>query len=90
MRSGGLDCGELESGTTTTVRLRSLIKSLESTRHGRVLLISEPSVGLSRTHQTSPRRGVIPWLGDIGRNGIEFPLDQQNVRILVGDITSMN
>ena len=32
------------------------------TRQGRVFLISDPSVGSSRTHQTSPRRGVIPWL----------------------------
>src|SRR5579872_6173924 len=85
-RSGKAGRGEVESGTTTTVRRRSLIKLAESTTQGRVLLISEPSVGLSRTHQISPRRGVIPGLCNIVGDGIKFPLNPEDVRILIGNV----
>src|ERR1019366_2166827 len=45
---GGAGCGEVESGTTTIVRRRSLTMLVERIRHGRVLLISEPTMGSSR------------------------------------------
>jgi len=84
---GGPGCGEVESGTTTTVRRRSLTMLVERIRHGRVLLISEPNVGSSRTHHTSPRRGIVPGLRYIAGYGVEFPLDQENILILIWQVT---
>src|SRR4051812_14097027 len=55
--NGGPASGELDSGITTTVR-RNRLKTLpERMTHGRVFAISEPNVGSSRTHHTSPRCG---------------------------------
>src|ERR1035437_5303892 len=84
---GGAGCGEVESGTTTTVRRRSLTMLVERIRHGRVLLVSEPDVGSSRTHQTSPRRGIVPLLRYIAGYGVEFPLDRENILILIWEVT---
>src|SRR5258708_5899297 len=55
---GACGVGELDSGTTTTVRRSSLTVSRLSTTQGRVLAISEPGTGSRATHQTSPRRGM--------------------------------
>ena len=58
MRIGGLAFGELDSGTTITVLRLSFKTFTVITTHGRVLLISGPSVGSSCTHQISPRSGI--------------------------------
>src|SRR5450432_3566128 len=55
---GGLAFGELESGTTIAVLRLSFSTFTEITTQGRVLRISEPSVGSSATHQISPRSGI--------------------------------
>src|SRR5262245_64776525 len=85
--TGGLACGELESGTTTTVRRRSLRILLVSTTQGRVLRISEPNVGSSRTHQISPRRGIIPRLPDIVGQQVKLLLKRCQIWILIGNLT---
>src|ERR1035437_1821932 len=84
---GGVGCAEVESGTTTTVRRRSLTMLVERIRHGRVLLISGPTLGSSRTDQTSPRRGIVPGFCDIAGYGVEFSLDQENILILICQVT---
>src|SRR5580704_16807953 len=58
IRIGGLAFGELDSGTTITVLRFSFSAFTEITTQGRVLLISEPRVGSSATHQISPRSGI--------------------------------
>jgi hypothetical protein len=83
----------VESGTTTTVLRRSLTMLVVSTRQGRVLLISEPTVGSRPTHQTSPRRGPrwgpvcgsAPRLRDFPGEGVEFIFNGSYLRIAVGD-----
>src|SRR5450432_2989514 len=55
---GGLAFCELESGTTIAVLRLSFSTFTEITTQGRVLRISEPSVGSSATHQISPRSGI--------------------------------
>ena len=83
-QEGGLGCGEVESGTTTTVLRCWLRTFVVSTRQGRVFLIFDPRTGSSWTHQTSPRlgpcmgppsglrRGVGPRLGDLAGDGVEI------------------
>src|ERR1039457_710251 len=39
------------------------------------------------THQTSPRRGIVPGFCDIAGSGVEFPLDQENILILICQVT---
>src|SRR3989338_7803831 len=94
---GGAACREVESGMTTTVRRRWLTMLVVSTRQGRVFLISEPTVGSRRTHQTSPRmgprwrprsgprRGPGPRLRDFPREGVEFIFNGPYLGIVVGD-----
>ena len=96
-RRGGLACGEVESGMTTTVLRRRFTKLLESTRHGRVLPISEPSVGSRRTHQTSPRSGALagtpglgPRLRDFVREGVELFFNGSDLGISIGDFTRLD
>src|SRR4029079_4366671 len=74
-RIGGWAEGELESGTTTTVRRYWLIKSRVMTTHGRILAISEPSVGSRAAHHTSPRRGVTPRLLYRVTDRVPLPFD---------------
>jgi hypothetical protein len=95
--NGGLGLGEDESGTTTTVRRRSFSTFAVMIRHGRVFLISDPRVGSSRTHQTSPLFGIpIDFGGDIRRfddfvvQQIEFPFYRSNLRIAVSNLTGGN
>ena len=53
---GKLGCGEVERGTTTTLR-RNLLKILsDRMMQDRIFAISEPRVGSRRTHQIAPRR----------------------------------
>src|SRR4051794_24230161 len=85
--SGGLGLGEVESGITTTVRRRSFTMLVVRTRQGRVLRISDPSVGSSRTHHSSPRRGVIPRLYHFGADGVHFTLERRYVCVRIGGIT---
>src|SRR3990172_2955806 len=88
-RRGGAACREVESGTTTTVRRRSLTILVVSTRQGRVFLISEPTVGSRRTHQTSPRLGPrpgsAPRLDDFPGEGVEFIFNGPYLWIVVCD-----
>src|SRR5580658_7806016 len=88
--TGGAARGELVSGTTTTVRRCSFTTLLLITTHGRVLLISAPTVGSSAVHQISPRRGIFPrfWHG-IGKS-VEFLLDFSHLGILVCNLASEN
>jgi len=58
IRIGGLAFGELDNGTTITVLRLSFSTLTETTTQGRVLRISEPSVGSSASHQISPRSGI--------------------------------
>ena len=58
IRIGGLAFGELDNGTTITVLRLSLSTFTDITMQGRVLRISEPSVGSSATHHISPRSGI--------------------------------
>jgi len=85
---GGLGLGEVERGITTTARRRSLTMFVERTRHGLVLAISEPNVGSSRTHQISPRLGIVPGLGDVRGNQVEVFLYLQNIFVPVGLVAS--
>src|ERR1019366_4000485 len=39
------------------------------------------------THQTSPRRGIVPGFCDIAGYGVEFPFDQENILILICQVT---
>jgi hypothetical protein len=55
---GGLAFGELDRGTTITVRRHSFNTFTETTMQGRVFRISEPKAGSSETHQISPRSGI--------------------------------
>lgn len=89
-KRGGLNCGELESGTTTTVRRRWLSTSLESIKQGLVLAISDPSVESSRTHQISPRLANILPLLNPSVLAHPLPLDGENIRVLVGNFAGLN
>jgi hypothetical protein len=84
-RSGGLPAGELERGITTTVRRCWFTISVVSTRQGRVLRISAPSVGSSLTHQTSPRRGCTPRFSGFFGDGVELLFNGVNLRIVICD-----
>jgi hypothetical protein len=84
-KSGGPLAGELESGITTTVRRWWFAIFVVSTRQGRVLRISAPSVGSSLTHQTSPRRGCAPRFGGFLGDGVELFFNGSNLRIVVCD-----
>jgi hypothetical protein len=84
-KSGGLPAGELERGITTTVRRCWFAIFVVSTRQGRVLRISAPSVGSSLTHQTSPRRGCAPRFGGFLGDGVELFFNGSNLRIVVCD-----
>ena len=84
-KSGGLPAGELERGITTTVRRCWFTIFVVSTRQGRVLRISPPSVGSSLTHQTSPRRGNGPRFGGFLGDGVELFFNGANLRIVVCD-----
>ena len=84
-KSGGLPAGELERGITTTVRRCWFTIFVVSTRQGRVLRISAPSVGSSLTHQTSPRRGSSPRFGGFFGDGVELFFNGSNLRIVVCD-----
>ena len=77
-KSGGLPAGELERGTTTTVRRCWFTIFVVSTRQSRVLRVSAPSVGSSLTHQTSPRRGSGPRFGGFFGNGVELFFNGSN------------
>jgi len=83
-KRGGLARGEEESGTTTTVRRRWLTTLAPTTRQRRVLPICGPVA------QTSPRRGVMPGLLDVGRESVEVLLDGDEVLILVGKIAGLS
>jgi len=80
---GGCGVGELESGTTTTLRRSSLTVSRLSTTHGRVLAISEPSTGSKATHQTSPRRGIDPGLFDFILHAVPFSFENSCFPVLI-------
>ncbi len=84
-KSGGLPAGELERGITTTVRRCWFTIFVVSTRQGRVLRISAPSVGSSLIHQTSPRRGSGPRFGGFFGDGVELFFNGSNPRIVVCD-----
>jgi hypothetical protein len=87
---GGAFWGELESGTTTTVRRNWLRILVVKTKHGRVFLISDPNVGSSCTHQTSPRlTSSRPWLGNFDGDGIEFPFYIPHLGVTICRITRM-
>jgi hypothetical protein len=88
--SGGLATGELDRGTTTTVRRCWLTRFVVSTRQGRVLRISAPSVGSSLTHQMSPRRGSAPRLGAFLGEGVELFFNSSDLRIVVCDPASLH
>ncbi len=74
---------------TTTVRRRALTVSFDTMTHGLVFRISDPRVGSSWTHQTSPRRGSAtsrPRL-DLGvRQRVEFVFDFAYLRIRIGRV----
>ena len=53
------------------------------TRHGLVLAIAEPNVGSSRTHHTSPRRGVIPRLSYVAGKRVELSLYREDILSLI-------
>src|ERR1700722_7352859 len=78
MARGGAATGAVDSGTTKTVRRRSLTMFDPTTRQGRVFLISEPIVGSRRTPQTSPRSGVIPRLQHLVREDVPIFFDRCN------------
>ena len=70
---------------------------LVRTRQGRVLPISEPSVGSRRTHQTSPRSGAFaepprlgPRLGDFVREGVELFFNGSDLGIAIGNFTGVD
>ncbi len=72
---------------TTTVRRRALTVSFDTMTHGLVFWVSDPLVGSSRAHQTSPRRGSAtsrPRLDAGVRERVEFAFDSSNVRIRIG------
>jgi hypothetical protein len=54
-----------------------------STRQGRVLRISAPSVGSSLTHQTSPRRGTGPRFAGFVGDCVELFFNSSDLRIVV-------
>ncbi|MGH9395777.1 MAG: hypothetical protein ACRD18_02855 [Terriglobia bacterium] len=58
-----------------------------TTKQGRVFLISDPRVGSSRTHQTSPRFGSAgPWLGDIPADRVKLFFNGFDLGIAVGNL----
>ena len=79
IKRGGLAAGDVDKGTTTTVRRRSFTTLVDKIRHGRVLAISEPNVGSCCTHQTSPRRGIGPRFGYVGGDSVELLFDGMSV-----------
>src|SRR5271170_3066262 len=88
--TGGAARGDELSGTITTVRRRSLSTLLPITRHGRVLLISDPTVGSRLAHQISPRRGIFPrFRHSIGKS-VEFQLDFSHLGILICHFAGAN
>src|SRR5271157_164087 len=82
--NGGAACGALDRGTTTTVRRRSLSTLVPTTKQGLVFLISDPRVGSSRTHQTSPRRGVIPGLRRFALQPFKFLFNGPHLTAAIG------
>ena len=85
-RSGGRTRGELDSGITTTVLRRSFTTVADMMTHGLVLAISEPNVGSKRTHQTSPRRSIVPWLGDNVSQCVPLAFDCEDFRVGIRNI----
>src|SRR5208282_4754127 len=87
---GGAVRGELLSGTITTVRRWSFNTLLLITTQGRVLLISDPTVGSRFAHQISPRRGIFPGFRHCIGKSVEILLDFSHFGILVCDFTGVN
>ena len=73
IRIGGLAFGELDGGITITVLRLSFSTLAEITTQGRVLRISEPSVGSSATHQTSPRSRITSMVLPLKRRSRQIP-----------------
>src|ERR1017187_4728530 len=90
-RRGGLAWGEVDSGMMTTLLRRSLTISLERIKQGLVFAISDPNVGSSRTHQTSPRRGNVPRLPDpisLVHHRVPILLDGEGIGGVIGGFAS--
>ena len=83
--NGGAGLGPDEIGMITTVRRLAFTKSIVTTTHGRVLAISEPTVGSNCTHHTSPRSGFVPriLIQSISAQCFHIPFQLCNIRIRI-------